>query len=200
MSAQQSKTSRVGSQRESQLFRVLVIDNNKADQKISIRNIRRAWPFEYQLAWESAADGNEAMTKPTQSSFTMVVLDWQLPNLRGVDVLRRLRASRVNIPVTVVSGLDRKEITDDLELLGAAFLNKEGINPTALRDAVATSARWLADGLTRDRKGRDRELSLSASCGRLAGAWRLGMSPPFMVMVPRKSIDSGAHRRVACTC
>ena len=41
MSGQQSKTSQVRTQRESQSFRVLVIDNNETDQKIIIRNIRR---------------------------------------------------------------------------------------------------------------------------------------------------------------
>jgi CheY-like chemotaxis protein len=158
MSAEQSENARVGPLRENQSFRVLVIGDDETDRKTIIRNIRRAWPFEHQLAWESAADGNEAMTKLAQSSFTMAVLDWQLPNLHGVSVLRQLRASGVNIPVIVVSGLDRKEITDDLESLGAAFLNKEGINPTALRNAVATSARWLADRPTRNRKGRECEL------------------------------------------
>jgi hypothetical protein len=43
MSAEQSENARVGPQRESQSFCVLVIDNNETDQKIIIRNIRRAW-------------------------------------------------------------------------------------------------------------------------------------------------------------
>jgi CheY-like chemotaxis protein len=158
MSGEQSENAHIGSQCENQSFRILVIGEDETDWKIIIRNIRRAWPFEHQLAWESAADGNEAMTRLAHSLFTMAILDWQVPNLRGMDVLRKLRASGVNIPVIVVSGLDRKEIADDLESLGAVFLNKEGINPTALRDAVATSARWLADGLARKPKGRERKL------------------------------------------
>ena len=158
MSAQQSETPRVGTQHGSQSFRVLVIDDNETDREIIIRNMRRAWPFEYELAWESAADGNEAMTKLAKGSFSMIVLGWQPPKLRGMDVLRKLRASRVNIPVIVVAGLDRGEIADDLESLGAAFLNKEGVNPTALRDAVAASARWLAEGPADRRKRREREL------------------------------------------
>ena len=51
MSAQQSKISHLGLQRESQLFRVLVIDSNEADQKISTRDIRRAW----RTGWLAAA-------------------------------------------------------------------------------------------------------------------------------------------------
>ncbi len=158
MSAEQSENTHVGPQRESQSFRVLVIGDDETDRETMIRNIRRAWPFEYELAWESAADGHEAMAKLAQRVYTMVVLDWPRPSLGGVNVLRKLRASGVNIPVIVVSGLGRKEISDDLESLGAVFLNKEGINPTALREAVATSARWLADGLARNRESREREL------------------------------------------
>lgn len=157
MNAQQSKGPGIGTRHEEQSFRVLVIDDNEVDREIIIRHVRQAWPFE-DIAWESAMDGHEAIRKLARASFTVVVLEWQLPKLRGMDVLRRLRDDGVDIPVIVVSGLHREEIADDLESLGAAFLNKESLNPTALRNAMAISARWLTNGQKRDRKKDEREL------------------------------------------
>jgi len=89
-------------------------------------------------------DGNEAMTKLAQGSFSMIALGWQLPKLRGMDVLRKLRASGGNIPVIVVSGLDRGEIADDLESLGAT-------------QWPPRHGGWRR-GLAHHRKSREREL------------------------------------------
>ena len=143
MDTSPSKNTHVQQQQGDTPFRVLVIDDNDIDREIIIHHIRHAWPYEYDLAWETAADGDEALAKLAQTSFAMIVLDWQLPRLRGADVLHRLRAGGADMPVIVVSGLDREEIADDLESCGAAFLRKEGISPATLRDAMAVSARWL---------------------------------------------------------
>ena len=140
-----SEGAKSGRQDEGQLFRVLIVDDNEIDREIIIRHIRHAWPFEG-LAWESATDGTEALKKLAETSFAVIVLEWQLPKMHGVNVLHKLRADGMACPAIVVSGLDRQEITDDLESLGAAFVNKECINPAALRDAMAVSARWLTNG------------------------------------------------------
>jgi len=157
MSGQQSTGPGIGPRHGERSIRVLIIDDNAIDREIIIRHVRQAWPFE-DVACESAEDGNEAVRKLAQGSYTAVVLDWQLPKSRGVDVLRKLRANGVDTPVIVVSGLRREEIADDLESLGVVFLNKEAIKPTSLRDAMAASARWLTDGRKRRHENGEREL------------------------------------------
>lgn len=126
-------------------FRILVVDDDQVDRELLIRHIRHAWPFEYELRVEKAVDGEEALEKLAESSFTTIVLDWHLPKLQGVDVLRALRANGVNVPVIIVSGVSREEITEDLESQGAVYLKKQEINSASLREAMATSARSLAD-------------------------------------------------------
>jgi two-component system chemotaxis response regulator CheY len=157
MNAQQSNGPGIGGRPEGQSFRVLVVDDSEIDREIIIRHIRSAWPFEA-LAWESAVDGHGAMSKLAQESFSVVVLKWQLPTLHGVNVLRKLRADGVSTPVIVVSDLERGEIDDDLESLGAAYLTKENIDPTTLRDAMAISARWLTNRQEHRCNNGEREL------------------------------------------
>jgi CheY-like chemotaxis protein len=127
-------------------FRVLVIDDSEIDREITTRHLGSAWPFEHELILDYAADGNEALAKMRAARYALFVLDWKLPGMGGGEVLRGIRRSGVRIPVVVVSGLQRDQITDDLESLGAAFLNKDEMNPSTLHDAIAASLRQLGVG------------------------------------------------------
>ena len=70
----------------------------------------------------------------------MVLLEWRVVKLRGADVLRRLRANGLKMPVVILSALDREEIHEDLESLKASYLNKQHLNPATLQYAVVVSA------------------------------------------------------------
>jgi two-component system, OmpR family, KDP operon response regulator KdpE len=50
-----------------------------------------------------AADGEEALEAVAASVPDLVVLDWQLPGIDGIQTCRELRA-RYNVPVIIVSG------------------------------------------------------------------------------------------------
>ncbi len=61
---------------------------------------------------EVAYDGNEAMHLLKTEDYDVVVLDWQLPELSGIEVLKKLK--QMSKPVSVImltgkSGIDHKE-------------------------------------------------------------------------------------------
>jgi two-component system sensor histidine kinase/response regulator len=124
-------------------FRVLVIDDSEIDREITSRHLGKAWPFERELMLDYAADGWEALEKMRSTRYALFVLDWKLPGMGGGEVLRGIRQFGIRIPVVVLSGLQRDQIADDLESLGAAFLNKDEMNPSTLHDAIAASLRQL---------------------------------------------------------
>jgi CheY-like chemotaxis protein len=124
-------------------FHVLVIDDNDVDREIIIHNLARAWPFEREMAPDTAATGPEALELIRAKRFALVVLDWKLPGMGGGDVLRAMRKTGVRIPVIVMSGLQRHQLNEPLEQLGAAFLNKDEMTPDNFRTAIATSIRLL---------------------------------------------------------
>ncbi len=127
-------------------FRVLVIDDNPVDCEITARHLGRAWPFERELFIDCAANGQEALDKMRFTRYALVALDWKLPVMGGGDVLRQMRAGGIRVPVIVLSGLHRHQIADDLDELGAAFLNKDDMNPLTFHAAIAESLKLL--GLT----------------------------------------------------
>jgi two-component system sensor histidine kinase/response regulator len=124
-------------------FRVLVIDDSEIDREITTRHLGKAWPFERELVLDYATDGTEALEKIRVTRYALFVLDWKLPGMSGGEVLRAIRQHGVRVPVVVVSGLSREQLGDDLETLGAGFLNKDEMNPATLHDAIGVSLRLL---------------------------------------------------------
>jgi DNA-binding response OmpR family regulator len=64
-----------------------------------------------------AHDGIEGLTLARESSPELVILDWMLPGLSGVEVCRRLRATGNKVPVIFLTAKD--EVTDRVAGLDA---------------------------------------------------------------------------------
>ena len=66
----------------------LVVDDSKVIRKVA-RHILEGLNF----AVSEAADGREALDQFRQSSPDVILLDWNMPVMSGMDFLRELRAS-----------------------------------------------------------------------------------------------------------
>lgn len=56
-----------------------------------------------------AADGRDALLQLRQEPFDLVVLDWTLPGLSGLELLRRMRSTAINAPVLMLTARDQLE-------------------------------------------------------------------------------------------
>ncbi len=66
----------------------LVVDDSKVIRKVA-RHILETLQFQV----EEAADGDEALDRCQQSSPDVILLDWNMPVMSGMDFLRAYRAS-----------------------------------------------------------------------------------------------------------
>ncbi len=66
---------------------------------------------------EMAFDGRAALARALSEDFDLLVLDWMLPDLDGVQVVKRLRAADVGVPVLMLTA--RSQIEDRVEGLDA---------------------------------------------------------------------------------
>lgn len=121
----------------SMLVPVLVVDDNEADRRWVAVHLAEAWPFPGGLSLSYAGDGHEALRQLRVRQFGLVVLDWNLMEMTGGEILRALRARGNHVPVLVVSGVDRCDIFEDLDALGAAYLHKNRLNTVGLHRAIA---------------------------------------------------------------
>jgi two-component system response regulator MprA len=83
---------------------VLVVDD---DQKL-LKMVRRTLVYEgFQVF--TATNGNEALAQLRATAPDLLILDWLMPELDGLELLTRLREADDNIPVLMLTARDAVE-------------------------------------------------------------------------------------------
>jgi two-component system response regulator MprA len=83
---------------------VLIVDD---DQKL-LKMLRRTLVYEG-FDVTTAADGREALAAVSAQHPDVIILDWMLPELNGLDVLEALRQERDETPILMLTARDAVE-------------------------------------------------------------------------------------------
>ncbi len=97
------------------MVRILVVDDNP-----SVRHYLRAI-LEQQASWQvcgEARTGAEALHKVLESPPDLIVLDYQMPDLNGVDVARQICELFPRIPILMVTLHLSKQLSEAARLAG----------------------------------------------------------------------------------
>lgn len=95
---------------------------------------------------DRAFEGPEALDKVTSGSYDLVILDWQLPGMDGLDVCRSYREGGGKSPVLMLTGrTDPKEMTKASEAGANGFLTK----PFKLDQLEKTVEKMLAESVAK---------------------------------------------------
>ncbi len=82
-------------------MRILVVDDSRMARSV-IRKMLGEIGYSFVA---EAADGVEAMEKLRHSTFDLVMTDWEMPRMDGIELVREIRRSPdLDIPVLMVSG------------------------------------------------------------------------------------------------
>jgi two-component system OmpR family response regulator len=122
------------------MMRILVVE----DEARLARLISRVLGEEG-YAPETAADGRTGLARAMAEEFNLLIVDWMLPNLDGVEVIKRLRATEMSVPVLMLTA--RRQVEDRVEGLDAGaddYLVKPFAFPELLARVRALS-RWPRD-------------------------------------------------------
>lgn len=86
---------------------ILVVDDFPTMRRI-VRTLLKELGF---ANVEEAEDGNEALAKLRGGAFELVVSDWNMPNLDGLEMLKQIRADDAlkHLPVLMVTAEAKKE-------------------------------------------------------------------------------------------
>jgi two-component system OmpR family response regulator len=93
-------------------------------------------------AAETASDGRSALARALTEEFDLLVVDWMLPDLDGVQVVKKLRATGVGVPILMLTA--RAQVEDRVEGLDAGaddYLPKPFAFPELLARVRALSRR-----------------------------------------------------------
>jgi len=86
---------------------------------------------------QTAADGEEALQKLQDTDFSLVFLDLKLPGMDGLEVLRRIRESRPNIQVIIITAHGSIEYAVEAMKSGAADFIRKPFSPGEIRALVS---------------------------------------------------------------
>ncbi|MGL4943029.1 MAG: response regulator [Thermoguttaceae bacterium] len=81
------------------MTRVLVADDSSTMRKIILRSLQAVGVTEI----TEAADGQEAVAIFKPGLFDLVLTDWNMPGMTGLEVLKAIRTQDTNIPVIMVT-------------------------------------------------------------------------------------------------
>jgi CheY-like chemotaxis protein/signal transduction histidine kinase len=120
---------------------VLVVDDDDDTRELVTRTLRRAG-----FSATEARDGEDALLRARVSRPAMVILDLMMPKIDGFEVMRRLRAEKIDSPLIVLTG---KQLTQDEEVLlreGLARVIQKG--GFALDEVIQQAKRLMVDRRT----------------------------------------------------
>ena len=80
-------------------MKALIVDDSAVMRKILIGALARADLTDA----DQAADGKEAVAACAANTYDLVLMDWNMPNMLGIDALKAIRASDNKVPVIMVT-------------------------------------------------------------------------------------------------
>ena len=107
--------------RRARPLHVLYAEDNAVDIDLTRRHLARHAPFIYLDAVSTAAQVLERVEQFAVNGYDVLLLDYQLPDANGLELLRELRQGRkLDIPVVLVTGQGNEELAVQSLRLGAA--------------------------------------------------------------------------------
>jgi two-component system chemotaxis response regulator CheY len=100
--------------------KILVVDDSKAMRMIVIRNLRQAGFGDATVI--EAENGLMALDKVTTDAPNLILCDWNMPEMTGIEFLRALRSSGNDTPFGFVTSESTPAMRDQALAAGAAFL------------------------------------------------------------------------------
>ncbi|MGA2312936.1 MAG: sigma-54 dependent transcriptional regulator [Xanthobacteraceae bacterium] len=111
--------------------RILVVD----DEEIVIRSCLRILEGNgYEI--DVAHDGHDALRKVESNTYDVMILDIMMPNLGGMEVLRRIKETHPDIDVIMITGLSQIDTAVQAMKLGAFDYISKPFEPDELKLVV----------------------------------------------------------------
>ena len=115
-------------------MKILVADDSRVMRQIVIRTLRQAGYDDHDIV--EAEDGAQCLEKVGSEQPDLVLSDWNMPNMSGIECLQALRASGSTVPFGFVTSEGSAEMRDKAADAGALFLIAKPFTEETFRDAL----------------------------------------------------------------
>ncbi|GAB1643329.1 response regulator [Krasilnikovia sp. MM14-A1259] len=100
-------------------MKILIADDSRVMRQIVTRTLRQAGFDGHDLI--EASDGKETLDMAQGEKPDLIISDWNMPEMTGVEVLRKLRAAGNNVKFGFVTSECTQEMQDEATAAGSAF-------------------------------------------------------------------------------
>jgi two-component system, chemotaxis family, chemotaxis protein CheY len=114
--------------------KILVTDDSRVMRQIVIRTLRQAGYDDHDII--QAEDGREALQMVGTEKPDLVLSDWNMPEMTGIECLEALRASGSQVPFGFVTSEGSPEMREKAANAGALFLIAKPFTEETFRDAL----------------------------------------------------------------
>lgn len=114
-------------------MKVLVVDDSKAMRMLVLRALRQAG---FEIEATEANDGTEAVAALAQERPDLILSDWNMPNMSGIELLREVRALGLDVPFGFVTSETTGKMREEALLAGATFLLGKPFSPESFTEAL----------------------------------------------------------------
>ncbi len=90
-----------------------------------------------QLETDTAANGEEALSKLKKKDYSLILLDLRMPGIDGMEVLRQVRQIRPDILIIMISAYGTIELAVEAIKLGAVDFIQKPFSPEEVRELVS---------------------------------------------------------------
>jgi two-component system chemotaxis response regulator CheY len=115
-------------------MQILVVDDSKAMRSIVMRAVRQAG-FE-SVAFVEATNGAEALQVIRTAPPDLVMSDWNMPEMSGIDLLKALRAEGIDVKMGFVTSESDQSMREMAFDSGAIFMITKPFSPDAVKLAL----------------------------------------------------------------
>jgi two-component system chemotaxis response regulator CheY len=115
-------------------MKIMIVDDSRAMRMIVNRTLRQAG-FEGHDVVE-ASNGKEAFEAIRGSAPDIVLADWNMPEMNGIDLLRALREAGITVRFGFVTSEATDEMKQTAREAGAEFFVTKPFTADTLREAL----------------------------------------------------------------
>jgi two-component system chemotaxis response regulator CheY len=115
-------------------MQIMVVDDSKAMRSIVMRAVRQAG---YEVTFVEATNGAEALEAIRATPPSLVMADWNMPEMSGIELLQALRAEGNAVKLGFVTSESDPSMRDLAFQSGALFMLTKPFTPDAVKAALA---------------------------------------------------------------
>jgi two-component system chemotaxis response regulator CheY len=117
-------------------MKILVADDSKAMRMIVVRTLRQAGYAGHDII--EAEDGRQALTMAGAQAPDLILSDWNMPEMTGIELLRALRAGGSTVPFCFVTSEGSEEMRATAAQAGALGLIAKPFTAEAFAETLGS--------------------------------------------------------------